>query len=160
MQSAERWYNKKIKNNFFTMNAFIIWLSSFALAGVIISPFFGLRFLKKKSVWKYLIASTVTTLIIFGWFIYFGYDLTSDWAAKIDADLYYLFYDILDITLYLGFVFFLFYPFVFSKIIYGKISWKNFFISLLLSVLIFFIYVYVFVYILLPKAFSELHNYF
>ncbi len=60
--------------------------------------------------------------------------------------------------IYIILLFFLISPFIFTKIVYGKIKIKSFFISLGLSILIFAIYVYVFVYILLPKAFEELNR--
>ena len=49
------------------MKLLLVWICSFAIAGIIISPFFWLRFLKEKSMGMYLVASSVVTLLVF-WF--------------------------------------------------------------------------------------------
>jgi len=138
------------------MQTILIVFSSIILAGIIISPFFWLRFLKEKSVGKYLVASSIITLIIFGWYLLFGYNLISDWTAKTNADLYYFFYDVIQYAVYLILLFIILTPFIFTKIIYKKIAVKSFFISLTLSLLIFISIFLYWVYILLPKAFGDL----
>lgn len=142
------------------MKILIIWLASFALAGIIISPFFWLRFLKQKSVGKYLWVSSVATLIVFSLYVTYGYNFINDWAAKKSADLYYFLYDITDFPIYIVLLLILISPFIFSKIIYGKMSWRRFFISVTISAVIFLTYAYVFAYILLPWAFAGLMDHF
>jgi len=142
------------------MKTILIIFSSIILAGIIISPFFWLRFMKKKSVGKYLVASSLATLIIFGWYIFFGYNLISDWTAKTNADLYYFFYDVIDFVIYMIIFLIIISPFIFTKILKKNINIRNFFISLILSCVIFVSIFLFWVYVLLPQAFSQLHNYF
>lgn len=142
------------------MKTILIILASFALAGIIISPFFWLRFLKVKSVAGYLAGSSVATLFIFGLYIYFGYDFIGNLTAKINADLYYFFYDVIDFVIYIVILLVILAPFIFTKTIKHKFTIKNFIFSLVLSSLIF---VSIFLYwslVLLPEAFSHLHDYF
>lgn len=142
------------------MKILIIWLASFALAGIIISPFFWLRFLKKKGIGTYLVASSIATLGFLFAYIYPIDNFLSNWTAKTNANLYY-FYD--DFSLYpILIVIFLIVisPFIFTKIIKNKLTIKSFFVSLFLSLVIFVAIFLYWAYVLLPKAFNQLHNYF
>lgn len=138
------------------MNIVLTMLASLVLAGIIISPFFWLKFLKKKSVVKYLVASSISVVVIFGWYLFFGNRFLTDLTANVDAGLYYFYYDVgFNATMIVHFLIVIS-PFIFSKILFGGINIKQFLKSLLLSVIISVIYVYLFVYVLLPKAFGEL----
>ncbi len=141
------------------MKILIIWICSFLIAGIIISPFFWLRFLKEKSKLQYLFLSFVMTMILYLLYVYFGYGFINNWTAKTNADLYYIAYDFTDYASYLVLLFFILAPFVFTRIIFGSIKIKSFFISLIISVIIFTSIFLFWVYVLLPVAFSQLHNY-
>ena len=134
------------------MKTLIIWICSFLIAGIIISPFFWLRFLKEKNRWQYVILSSTTTLVIFLLYIYFGYDFINNWTAKINADLYYMAYDFIQYAIYVVLLLIILSPFIFTKIIYNKIDIKSFFISLIISVSIVLVYAIIFVYIIFPMA--------
>lgn len=140
------------------MKTILIILASLLLAGIIISPFFWLRFLKERSVGKYLALSSVVTLILLGFSLTWMYDFILKFINN---------YDLLDyfdgIFLGYSFIMLLFItlsPLIFTKIIKHKFTVKNFILSLLLSV---FIFVTIFLYwafVLLPEAFSHLHDHF
>jgi phosphoglycerol transferase MdoB-like AlkP superfamily enzyme len=142
------------------MKTFGIILASLAFSSVIISPFFWLRFLKEKSVGKYLTLSSLGTLALLYSYIFLLDDFLSHWTAKINADLYY-FYD--DFSLYpILIVIFLIIisPLIFVKIIWKRFSLKSFSLALLLAVS-FFIGIFLFwALVLMPIAFNQLHNYF
>ena len=135
-------------------------LASLALAGVIISPFFWLKFLKAKNVGGYLALSSVATVLLLLSYIFFVYDFIGNLTAKINADLYY-FYD--DFSLYpILIVIFLIIisPLIFIKIVQRKFTLKSFAGGLLLS-LVLFVSIFLFwALVLLPQAFNQLHNYF
>lgn len=134
-------------------------LASLFLAGLIISPFFWLRFLKVKNVVGYLVASSVATVLLLAGYIFVLDRFLSYWTAKIDADLYY-FYD--DFSLYpILIVIFLIIisPLIFVKIIWKKFSWKSFALAVLLASTFFIAIFLWWALILLPWAFSGLHNY-
>ena len=141
------------------METLLSWLASFVLAGIITSPFFWLKFLKEKSVCKYLIVSSIITLLFFWLYIFYGYDFISNWTAKTNADLYYFFYDVIDYAIYIVLLCIVFSPFVFVKIIKHKFTIWRFLFSSLLSLIIFTsVFVY-WAFVLLPQAFSHLHDY-
>jgi hypothetical protein len=122
------------------------------LAGIIISPFFWLRFLKKEGIKRYIQASSLATLVFFILYYAFVYNFISNLTAKVNADLYYLFYDVLDFAGYIVFFLVLISPFIFTKIIYKKFSIKSFILSLLFTLIIFIAYAFVFAYIIFPMA--------
>ena len=134
-------------------------LASFAFAGVIVSPFFWLRFLREKQVAQYLVASSVGTLMLLFGYIYWLDTLISILLEKINAELYY-FYD--DFSLYpiLIVVFLIILsPLIFVKIIQKKFTLKNFLWALLLTVAL-LVAIFIFLaFVLLPQAFNQLHNY-
>jgi len=139
------------------MKLLLIWVCSFAIAGIIISPFFWLKFLKEKSVGAYLVVSSVLTLGIF-WF-------SMTWVYNFILKSIHS-YDVLDyfdgISLGFSFIVLLFIiltPFVFTKIIKQKFSIISFFVSLFLSAVIFVSIFLYWAYVLLPEAFSHLHDY-
>ncbi len=142
------------------MKTILVWFCSILFASIIISPFFWLKFLRQKKGRKYLVASSMGTLILLFAYIYFIDSFLSNWAAKTNANLYY-FYD--DFSLYpILLVIFLVIisPFIFTKLNQTKFSLRTLVLDALFSALIF---VSIFLYwalVLLPKAFSELHNYF
>jgi hypothetical protein len=140
------------------MKILFTWLVSFALAGIIISPFFWLRFLKERNVWKYIFWSSAGTLVIFSSFICFIYRYLGNMLAKGNSDIYFFYDDTSFQAIMLVHFFIIISPFIFTKIAFGKIKIKSFLVSLSLSALIFMLYVYVFIYVLLPEAFSELNR--
>ena len=134
-------------------------LASFAFAGVIVSPFFWLRFLREKQVAQYLVASSVGTLMLLFGYIYWLDTLISILLEKINAELYY-FYD--DFSLYpiLIVVFLIILsPLIFVKIIQKKFTLKNFLWALLLTVALLVAIFIFWALVLLPQAFNQLHNY-
>jgi hypothetical protein len=141
------------------MEIIFTWLVSFALAGIIISPFFWLRFLKEKNVWKYIFWSSAVTLLFFWLYIFYGYDFISNWTAKTNADLYYFFYDVIQYAIYIVLLCIVFSPFIFTKIIKQKFTvWRFLFLTLISLVIFVSIFTY-WAFILLPQAFSHLHDY-
>jgi hypothetical protein len=141
------------------MKTLLIWIGSFVIAGVIISPFFWLKFLKEKSRWLYVIWSSAGTIVIFLLYIYFGYDLIGNLTAKISADLYYMAYEFTQNAIYIVLILILLAPFIFTKIVYEKFKMKSVLISLVLSFIIFISLFLFWAYVLLPIAFSKLHDY-
>ncbi len=135
-------------------------LASLAFAGVIISPFFWLGFLRAKSVGRYLVASSVVTVLFLLGYIFFVYDFLGKLTAKINADLYYFFYEVRDYAIYIVFLLIILSPLIFIKIVQQKFTLKSFAGGLLLS-LVLFISIFLFwALVLLPQAFNQLHNYF
>jgi hypothetical protein len=136
----------------------LIWLASFILAGIIISPFFWLRFLKKKSVGKYLVASSVVPLLFFWISLTWLYDFILKFVNSYNV-LYY--FDRISMNfIYIILIFIVLSPFIFTKIIKNKFTLKSFFLSLILSIIIFVSIFLYWAFVLLPQAFSQLHNYF
>ena len=116
------------------MQTILIIFSSIILAGIIISPFF--------------------------WFIYFGNRLILNFFLKISSDAYF-FYDDISVDAILVTIFLIIIsPFIFTKILKNNINVRNFFISLIISCAIFVSIFLFWAYVLLPQAFSQLHNYF
>jgi hypothetical protein len=129
-------------------------LASLALAGIIISPFFWLRFLKEKSVGKYLVVSSVVTLVIFIAANTLLYKFILQFINSYDALFYF---DGISMGgIYMTILLIVLSPFIFTKILKNTINTKNFFISLLYSCLIFISIFLFWVYVLLPKAFGDL----
>ncbi|HAI73868.1 MAG TPA: hypothetical protein DCS28_01280 [Candidatus Moranbacteria bacterium] len=140
------------------MKILFIWVSSFLLAGIIVSPFFWLKFLKQKSVWKYIFWSSALTIGIFLLFIFYVYKYIGNILVRGNSDIYFFYDDVSFFAIILINFLIIISPIIFTKIAFGKIKLKSFFISVLLSFLLFVIYALVFVYILLPEAFSELNR--
>lgn len=138
------------------MNIVLTILGTLLVTFIIVSPFLWLRFLYQKDRKLYVFYSTLATVGIFMLFVLYIYKYV---LQEIHS---YHILDIFDsismgsiyITLFLSIIS----PFIFTKIIYGKVKIKSFLISLLSSVVIFIIYVLTFVYILLPMAFDELNR--
>lgn len=82
----------------------------------------------------------------------------TDLFAKVNSDFYYIYDDVSFDAMMLSHFLVIISPFIFTKIIYGKIKIKSFFVSLFLSVVVLIAYVLIFVYILLPRAFEELNR--
>jgi hypothetical protein len=141
------------------METLLTWLASFVLVGIIISPFFWLRFLKEKSVWNYIFLSSVVTLGVFGSFIYFIYRYLGNILAKGNSDISFFYDDMSFQAIMIVHFLIIISPFIFTKIAFGKIKIKSFLISSVISVLIAVAYIYVFVFMLLPKAFMDLNKY-
>ncbi len=138
------------------MKTLLVWIFALALTGVIISPFFWLWFLKRKSRWLYVLICLLTTITLFSFFFFQGYDILLDFFAKINANSYYYLYDAgANVFIIVPFLM-LISPFVFTKIIYNKFSVKSFFLSLLFSMTIFVIFSLIFIYYIVPKAFEVL----
>lgn len=138
------------------MELLLVWIVSFAIAALIVSPFFWLRFLKEKGMGKYLIVSfCLTTLIlIIVTFIF-------KWSYKLINSYTYLdYFDSISVSLIFILVLLAtISPFIFTKIIKHKFTTKSFFFSLVLSVIIFAAIFLFWAFVLLPWAFSQLHNY-
>ncbi|MEI7621027.1 MAG: hypothetical protein WCJ51_00665 [Candidatus Moraniibacteriota bacterium] len=135
-------------------------LASMILAGAIVSPFFWLRFLKAKGVWKYLLASSVATLLLLVGYIFFAYDYFGKLTAKINADLYYFYDDFSVYPILIVFFLIIISPLIFVKIVWGKFSWKSLLTATFLSGAFFVAIFLWWALILLPHAFNQLHNYF
>ena len=142
------------------MKLFLVWFFSLLLAGVIISPFFWLKFLRAKSAVKYLVASSIATLIFLFVYIYPVDTFLSNWTAKTNADLYYFYYDISLNPILISIFLIIISPFIFTKISHIKFSLRSFLLNLFLSALIFSSIFLYWAYVLLPKAFQDLHNHF
>ena len=139
------------------MKILIIWICSFLVAGIIISPFFWLRFLKKMSKWKYVILSSTVTLGLFYFFVTTLYDFILKYIHHYNQLDYF---DGISMgSTYIILLLIILAPFIFTKIIYGCIKIKSFFVALFFSVIIFILLFLFWVYVLLPVAFSQLHNY-
>ena len=140
------------------MKIFLVWFFSILLATIIISPFFWLKFLRAKSVWKYLVASSVATLIFFCISLTWVYDFVLSYVNSYDV-LYY-FDRISMYSIYIVFFLIIISPFIFTKINKTSFSFKRFLLDLLLSAFIFATIFLYWAYVLLPKAFQDLHNHF
>jgi len=138
------------------MNTFIVWAMTMAVVAIIISPFLWLKYLKRKNAWAYVLASSVATIGIFLLF-FFKDSLICNYFAKISADLYYAYDDAGADSLFILLPFMaLISPFIFTKVIYGRIKLKSFFISLGLSFVVFIIFIGILRYYIMPKAFETL----
>lgn len=136
------------------MRTLFVWLGAVITTLVIISPFFWLWFLKKKNKWLYITVSSIISIAIMIFYGLKGYDLLLDYMAMLSADAYYFSYDAGSWTPFI-FAFLMFIsPFIFTKILYGKITVKSFFISLASSILILTILFLIFAYYIVPKAFE------
>lgn len=142
------------------METILIWLSSFLLAGIIISPFFWLKFLKQKSVWAYLIVSSVITILFLFAYIYPIDNFLSNWTAGANADLYYFYDDFSLNPILIVVVLISISPFIFTKILKYKFSLKIFLLDFFLAITIFAAIFLYWAFVLLPKAFGDLHNHF
>lgn len=134
------------------MKTLLIWVFSFLIAGVIISPFFWLRFLKDKSRWGYVICSLVTSFAFSMLYIFVIADFTTKIASNIGTNFYYLYDNASGNALPLIFFAILFSPFFLTRAVFKIFSAKWFLISLVMSLLIFVIYAIIFVYIIFPMA--------
>lgn len=140
------------------MKTIITVLGTFVVTFIIISPFFWLRFLYHKDRKLYVFYSTLATVGIFALHTFWLNRLLSDYFAKLKANVYYYWYDVGYYPMLIVHFLVVLSPFIFTKIIYGKISIKSFSISLFISILVIAAYIYIFVNILLPKAFEELNR--
>ncbi len=141
------------------MRDILLWLAAILINIVYISPFFLFWFLKKKSKRVYVLISATISFAIYVWSWFQGYYLLSDYFAKVDADLYYFFDDTSDYAMFrIYIVLMIASPFIFTKIIYNKITLKSFFISLLLTALIATALFLFFAYVIFPMAGSVLLN--
>jgi hypothetical protein len=142
------------------MKILLVWIAAFAIAGIIISPFFWLRFLKEKGVGKYLMVSSVGTIFFLYIYIYVSDSFLLNLTAKYNTNMYY-FFDSLDIYPALIVIFLIIIsPLIFIKIIKHNFNIWNFLLGLFSSVTIFIAIFLYWAYVLLPQAFSHLHDYF
>ena len=140
------------------MKTVIIILGTLAVTFIIISSFFWLRFLYRKDRKLYVFYSVLATVGIFYIYVFQLNKPIANLFAKKSSDLYYFYDDISFNAMMLSHFLVIVSPFIFTRIILGKIKIKSFFISLALSIIIFLIYVLVFIYVLLPMAFEELNR--
>lgn len=130
----------------------MVWIGAIIITLVIVSPFFWLWFLKKRSKWRYVLVNSIASIIIFLIYCVYIYEYLLGIFAKINANYYYYFYDAgINVTIIFPFLL-LISPFVFTRIIYEKITIKSFFVSFLLSVVIFTAFFLFFAYYIFPKA--------
>lgn len=140
------------------MKIFLVWFFSLLLAGVIISPFLWLKFLRAKSPVKYLVVSSIATLFFFWFSLTWVYNFVLSYVNSYDV-LYY--FD----GIFLGYslvvlLLIVISPFIFTKINKTNFSLRRFLVDLLLSAFIFATIFLYWAYVLLPKAFQDLHNHF
>ncbi len=138
------------------MRIVLIWIMAILINLVIISPFFWLWFLRKKVRWLHIASSSILSLIFYFLYIYKGSDKILDLFAKINANAYYFYYDAESTGILFVPFLMIISPFIFTKIIYGKITKKHFFISLAVSILIVAALVLIFAYYIFPKAAESL----
>lgn len=140
------------------MKTIFVCFCSILLASIIISPFFWLKFLRPKNGRKYLLVSSAGTLALFLSSLTWGYDFVLSYVNSYDV-LYYFDGIFLGYSLIILFLIIIS-PFIFTKLNQTKFTLRTFVLDALFSALIF---VSIFLYwalVLLPKAFSELHNHF
>ena len=140
------------------MKTGIVLLGTLVVTFIIISPFFWLRFLCRKDKKLYVFYSSLATIGIFYLYVFWFNKPLANLFARTNADFYYIYDDISFNTMMFSHFLVVISPFIFTKIIYGKIKIKSFFISLSLSIIISIVYALVFAYILLPMAFEELNR--
>lgn len=133
-------------------------LGTLIVAFIIISPFFWLRFLYQRNRKLYVFYSSLATVGVFVIYVFWLNRPITDLFAKVNSDFYYIYDDVSFDAMMLSHFLVIISPFIFTKIIYGKIKIKSFFVSLFLSVVVLIAYVLIFVYILLPRAFEELNR--
>ncbi|MFA6160000.1 MAG: hypothetical protein WC678_02840 [Parcubacteria group bacterium] len=140
------------------MKTLFVGFCSILLASIIISPFFWLKFLRQKNGRMYLAISSAGTLLLFWISLTWAYDFVLNYVNSYDILFYfdkismYLIYEVIFLIIIS--------PFIFSKLNQTKLTLRTFVLDGLFSALIF---VSIFLYwalVLLPKAFSELHNHF
>jgi hypothetical protein len=134
------------------MKTLLIWACSFLIAGIIISPFFWLKFLKERGQWKYISVSILASFILNMLYIFKLGELAINSSSKLGTDFYYFFYDASGNAIIIMFFAILISPFFLTKNIFQQTSIKWIAVSCLLSVAIFIIYALVFVYIIFPMA--------
>jgi len=136
------------------MRTLLVWLGAFIITAVIISPFFWLWFLKKTKKIYYVLYSSFVSLLIFLIFFFWGDNYLDKFFRKFNTELLYIYNesDIYAVIIYAFLM--LISPFIFTKILYGRITVKSFFISLASSILILIIIFLIFAYYIVPKAFE------
>ena len=135
------------------LNTILIIFASLVLAGIIISPFFWLRFLKEKSVGKYLMVSSLSALVIFIIFNTLLYKFILQFINSYNALFYF---DGISMgSIYITILLAIISPFIFNKILKNDIGVKSFFTLLFYSCVIFISIFLFWVYVLLPKAFGD-----
>ena len=140
------------------MQTLFAWIVGLLIAGIIISPFFWLWFLKNRNRSLYIFLSSIITLGIFVFYFLTGFDIFLDLMAKISAETYYFFYDAGGLSPFIVLFFIFISPFIFTKILYHKFSWRSVIVSFLCSIIIFVVLAYIFVFVLAPIAFEGLLN--
>lgn len=134
------------------MRTLLVWIVSILMTGIIISPFFWFGFLKNIKKLPYIAYSSILSLTIFVVFFFWGDDYIDKILRKYNTKVLYIYNnaDVYAVVLYA--ILMLISPFIFTKILYGKITVKSFFVSLLLSVIIFVVLFLIFAYYIFPKA--------
>jgi hypothetical protein len=140
------------------MSTILTALGTILVTFIIISPFFWLRFLYRKNRKLYVFYGALATVAIFLVNIIYIESLLLNYFAKINTDLYYFYYDINDWTFFVFLFLTLLGPFILTKIIYNKFTFKLFFISLGFSFIIVLIHFLVLALYIAPKAFESLNK--
>ncbi len=141
------------------MKTLITILGTLVVMLAIISPFFWLRFLYGKNRKLYIFYATLATVGIFYIYVFWLNRPILGIFAKMDnSDFYYVYDDASFNAMMLFHLLVVLYPFIFTKILYGRFKIKSFFISLFLSITLFILYALVFVFILVPMAFEGLNK--
>jgi hypothetical protein len=133
------------------MRTLLTWIGAILITGIIISPFFWLRFLKNKKVIIYLITSSFISVIFFLLSLTWIYNfILKHFINTYDSlgyfDLFYIIYPVLYLLLVV------ISPFIFTKILYGKFSLKSVIISIFCSIAIFIAIALIFTYYIFPMA--------
>lgn len=136
------------------MRTFFVWIGAVIITLVIISPFFWLWFVKKRNKWLYISLSSAVFLSIYAFYLFKGGSLILNIISKISTSAYYFYDDSETASIPIIPFLMIISPFIFTKILYSKITIKSFFISLLLSILIFIGLFLFFAYYIFPKAAS------
>jgi hypothetical protein len=141
------------------MKTLLEWLVAAIIASLFFLPFILFYPIKRKWLKIYLALGTILSAGIFIWYFFEGSDKLIHSFVKMDPDIYYFFDDSAQYAIYVYLLIILLSPFIFTKILYGRTTVKRFFVSLLLSFLIFIALALIFAYYIVPKAGSVLlHN--
>ncbi len=139
------------------MKTVLILITSLFIVGVIISPFFWIRFSSKRRKILFLSVCSLLSLLLAIFFQFWLYDFILDnYIHTYDALSY--FDGISTNALYIFIALILFSPFIFTKILYQQFTIKRIIISLLLSILILTALVLIFAYVIFPMVGSALLN--
>lgn len=132
------------------MRTLFVWLGAIIITLVVISPFFWLRFLKKKNKKLYFLFNFLIVMIIFVLFIrtdnYF-----SDLFYEVSLDSYTVYNSIHTLALIIFKFLISVSPFLFLKLMDIKITLIKVIIALVLSVIIYLVYAPIIFFISVPE---------